>query len=243
VIAELAEQHAGRVTIQTAKSSGMCSQNSSPVTRASSRPATSRPQGPILGSASPLRGYDRIVAMMATSWPERILTAPIGLAKPSYAPGPGSSSTSSSSQGSTPPSRCCSCLRMTSRIKATSRASFTTSESWLGSPPGLPGAGSRSLITRSSFRPGSWLNVRPEPLSPAPPRPGMPAGNLTVVREPRTSRGRSGRQSARPEAGSRGDFGRPGGSICPAADPGNQPGSHRRRYPQTDREQPGLEYA
>jgi hypothetical protein len=55
LVAEPAEQPAGRVAIHIAKPSGSCSQNSSPGTRASSPSATAWPCGPMAGSDRRLR--------------------------------------------------------------------------------------------------------------------------------------------------------------------------------------------
>ena len=75
------------------------------------------------------------------------------LAWKGYAPGRGSSFVSSSS-GSTPPSRCCSCLRRISCIKAASRASSSAPGSWPGFSPELPGGCSGSPMARFSSNPG-----------------------------------------------------------------------------------------
>ena len=76
------------------------------------------------------------------------------LAWQGYAPGRGSSFVSSSS-GSTPPSRCCSCLRRISCIKAASRASSSTPGSWRGFSPELPGGCPGSPMARFSSNPES----------------------------------------------------------------------------------------
>ena len=116
------------------------------------------------------------------------------LAWKGYAPGRGSSFVSSSS-GSTPPSRCCSCPRRISCIKAASRASSSAPGSCPGFSPELPGGCSGSPMARFSSNPGSLaqyparsvvLRDRPRLSCPA---TSPPTGSSDTIR------GSSGRSS------------------------------------------------
>ena len=101
-------------------------------------------------------GGRSICALTGCCWYRQSLpaTTRFRLTLPRYSSAPGPS-LSSPSSGSTPPSRCCSCVRRTSRINAVSRASSGTLEPWSGSPPEVPWGCSRSSMTRSSSRPES----------------------------------------------------------------------------------------
>jgi len=115
-------------------------------------------------------GADRRVALFRSAWP-------------GYAPGRGSSSVGSG-WDSTPPSRCCSCVRRTSRIKAASCASSSTSGSWPGFPPELPGGCSSSSIARSSSNPGS-LAQYPARSIVSRPRAALMLGDIATRRQQR----------------------------------------------------------